>query len=58
MGILRALAVNILAVLRALSRIRRKGKLEKPSWQAVIEHAYSALCDPILDTLEFDACGA
>lgn len=55
-GLLRAVAINILAVLRAHSRVRRAGKLEKPSWQTVIEHALLALCEPILDTSAFDAC--
>jgi len=55
-GLLRAIAINILAVLRAMSRIRREGELDKPAWQTVIEHALLALCDPILDTSAFDAC--
>lgn len=55
-GLLRAVAINILAVLRAMSRIKREGKLQKPSWQTVIEHALLALCETILDTSAFDAC--
>lgn len=55
-GLLRAVAINILAVLRAMSRIRRDGTLKKPAWQTVIEHALLALCDPVLDTCAFDAC--
>jgi predicted transposase YbfD/YdcC len=54
-GLLRAVAINILATLRALSRIERDGELKKPPWQTVIEHALLALCDTILDTTAFDA---
>lgn len=55
-GILRALAVNILAVLRAMSRIEYAKKVQKPPWKAVIEHALLTLCDTFLDTSEFDVC--
>jgi predicted transposase YbfD/YdcC len=55
-GILRALAINILAVLRAMSRIDYARKVQKPPWKAVIEHALLALCDTFLDTSAFDAC--
>ena len=55
-GLLRAVAINILAVLRALSRTGDEGKFHKPPWKTVIEHALLALCDIILDTSAFDAC--
>jgi predicted transposase YbfD/YdcC len=55
-GLLRSMAINILSVLRALSRIRREGKFAKPAWKTVIEHALLVLCDVLLDTEVFDAC--
>ncbi len=38
-GILRAIAMNILALLRSMSRLRKGDTLVVPGWQAVIEHA-------------------
>lgn len=54
-GLLRAIAINILAVLRALSRYKRGQKWIRPTWKMVIEQALLTLCLPILDTTEFDA---
>lgn len=51
-GILRAIAINILAVLRALSR---DAKGRKPSWKTLIEQALIVLCDPLLDMEAFNA---
>lgn len=55
-GLLRTMAINIMAVLRALSRIEYAQKAQRPPWKAVIEHALLALCDTVLDTTAFDAC--
>lgn len=54
-GLLRAIAVNILAVLRALSRYKQGQKWLKPTWKMVIEQALLILCIPILDMSRFDA---
>lgn len=52
-GILRVIAINILALLRAMSRRRDGDTLETPSWQTVIEEAVLALLRSALDTEEF-----
>ncbi len=55
-GLLRAMAINILAVLRSLSR--KKSGCDtwlKPTWKTVIEHTLLVLCEPLLNTEEFDA---
>jgi len=54
-GILRAIAINILALLRSMSRLRKGDTLVTPGWQTVIEHAFQALLEPVLETGEFDA---
>ncbi|MFB6350724.1 MAG: hypothetical protein ABEN55_09385 [Bradymonadaceae bacterium] len=53
-GILRAIAINILALLRSMSRLRKGDQLVTPGWQQVIEHAFQALLTPVLETGEFD----
>lgn len=53
-GILRAIAINILALLRSMSRLRKGETLVTPSWERVIEHAFQALLTPALETGEFD----
>lgn len=55
-GLLRVIAVNILAVLRALSRYKRDDKWLTPTWKMVIEQALLSLCEPILDMQQFNAC--
>ena len=50
---LRMIAQNIVAVLRALSRMGRR--LEKPRWAAVLEHIAAVLFDTRLDAHRFDA---
>jgi hypothetical protein len=55
-GLLRLMAVNILAVLRALSRYKRAEKWLTPTWKMVYEHALLSLCEPILDMQQFNAC--
>jgi hypothetical protein len=57
-GLLRALAINILAVLRALSRIKRGNKWATPTWKTVIEQALLVLCEPLLDMEAFNALEA
>ena len=54
-GILRAIAINILAVLRALSRVERGENLVKPTWQTCIEQVLLVLFEPLLDMTEFNA---
>lgn len=54
-GLLRAMAINILAVLRALSRIQRGDKLIKPTWKTCIEQVLLVLFEPLLDMSEFNA---
>lgn len=51
-GLLRAMAINILAVLRALSR---DDKGDKPSWRRAIEQALMVLCEPTVDMEDFNA---
>lgn len=53
-GILRAIAINILALLRSMSRLRKGDQLVTPGWQRVIEHAIQALLRPVLETGDFD----
>jgi predicted transposase YbfD/YdcC len=53
-GLLRAIAINILAVLRALSRIARGKRLVKPRWQTCIEHVLLVLYEPLLDMTDFN----
>lgn len=53
---LRAIALDILAVARKLSRLDYTR--EPPSWQQVAEHFLLVLCDSILDTEDFDAAVA
>ncbi len=55
-SLLRCIATNILAVLRALSRIQTGDKLIKPSWKTCIEQALMTLFEPLLDMEEFNAC--
>ena len=52
-AVLRAVALNISAVARKLSR-SGTGE-ETPSWMEVAEHFLLKLCDSILDTEAFDA---
>jgi len=52
MAILRALALNILALLRYLSRLPYT--YETPSWRTVINYLVTLLCTPILDTEAFN----
>jgi len=54
-GLLRAIAINILAVLRALSRIQRGEKLIKPTWKTCIEQVLLVLFEPLLDMSDFNA---
>lgn len=54
-GLLRAIAINILAVLRALSRIERGEMLVKPTWKACIEQVLLVLFEPLLDMTAFNA---
>lgn len=55
-GLLRAMAINMLAMLRTLSRVEQAGKLIKPSWQTVVEQALLVLCEPLLCMEAFNAC--
>jgi len=52
-GVLRMIALNILAMARKLSRIGTTQ--EKPSWKQVAEHFFLVLCESILETEAFDA---
>jgi hypothetical protein len=54
-GVLRAVAINILADLRALSRIGRGDKLLKPTWKVCIEQVLLGLFEPLLDMTTFNA---
>ena len=54
-GILRAIAINILILLRPMSRLRKGDQLLTPGWKQVIEHAVQALLTPVLETGDFDA---
>ncbi len=49
-------AQNILAVLRALSRIG--AKRIKPKWNTVIDTVSHVMLEALLDTTLFDACEA
>jgi predicted transposase YbfD/YdcC len=57
-GLLRAIAINILAVLRALSRLSGDDQWVKPTWKMVAEHALMTLFAPVLETGDFDAFDA
>ncbi|MBW6496605.1 MAG: ISAs1 family transposase, partial [Burkholderiaceae bacterium] len=52
-GVLRMMALNILAMARKLSRIGTSQ--EKPSWKQVAEHFFLVLCESTLETEAFDA---
>jgi len=54
-GVLRSIAINILALLRSMSRLRRGETFVTPGWKKVIEHAMDALLHSALVTGEFDA---
>lgn len=59
-GLLRAMAINIAAVLRALSRYREKPEdpnspLVKHTWKHIVSAIRSLCFEPLIDTLEFDA---
>jgi len=55
--LVRMLAQNVLAVMRALSLLRTdaKKKLVKPTWRAVMDHFLSLLFEPLLPAPAFDA---
>lgn len=53
-SLLRMLAQNVVAVLRALSRIKHSRR--RPTWRQVAEHVLCTSFTPRLDTTEFDAC--
>ena len=53
-GLMRAMAINILAVLRALCRYKCGKKWLKPTWKTVTEDALMALCDTLLDMQAFN----
>ncbi|MGM0558649.1 MAG: hypothetical protein ACQEVA_19845 [Myxococcota bacterium] len=55
-GLLRSVAINMLAMLRTLSRVEQAGKLIKPSWTTVVEQALLVLCEPLLCMEAFNAC--
>lgn len=57
-GLMRMMAINMLAVLRALSRYRRGQKWETPTWEMVIEQALQVLFEPLLDMGAFNALEA
>jgi hypothetical protein len=48
-GVLRGIAISILAVLRATSRILRGDKLLKPTWKVCIEQVLLVVFEPLLD---------
>ncbi|NNL47506.1 MAG: ISAs1 family transposase [Acidimicrobiia bacterium] len=52
-SLLRRMAVNILAVVRRMSRVGYSQ--ETPSWRQVTDHFLLVLCDSILETEAFDA---
>ena len=54
-GLLRAMAINILAVLRALSWLKRGDDWVTPTWKTVIEDALIVLCRPLLNMEAFNA---
>ncbi len=54
-GLMRAMAINILAILRSLSRYTHGDRWLKPTWKMVIEHTLLVLCEPLLDMEAFDA---
>jgi predicted transposase YbfD/YdcC len=64
-GLMRAIAINIAAILRALSRIRQNPVEPdepdppdpiwlKPTWKTIAETALMLFFQPLLDTTEFD----
>jgi len=55
-SLLRCMAINILAVLRASSRIPQGKKWLKPAWMECVEQALMVLFEPLLDMEEFNAC--
>ncbi len=52
---MRAVAINILAILRSLSLYTHGDRWLKPTWKMVIEHTLLVLCEPLLDMEAFDA---
>lgn len=54
-GVLRVFALNILAVLRELSWLKRGDQWVTPTWQTVIEQAMLVLCEPLLEMEQFNA---
>jgi hypothetical protein len=65
-GLMRAIAINIAAILRALSRIRQNPVepdapnppepiWRKPTWRTIAETALLLFFRPLLDTTEFDS---
>jgi hypothetical protein len=53
-GILRVLAINILALLRSMSCIRKGDRAVTPGWSQVVEYAVQVLLEPALETGAFD----
>jgi len=53
-GILRTIAINILALLRSMSRLLRGETLVTPEWRKVIEYAFDALVHSNLKTNGFN----
>lgn len=54
-GLLRGMAINILAVLRAMSWLERGDDWVTPTWKTVIEQALLILCRPLLEMADFNA---
>lgn len=54
-GVLRAIAINILAMLRHLSWLKRGDEWVTPTWKTVIEQALLVLCEPLLEMDAFNA---
>lgn len=55
-AVLRVIAINILALLRSMSRLRVGDQLRPPTWRDVIEHAIQVRVEsPLVDTGGFDA---
>ena len=53
-GLLRAIAINILALLRELSWLKRGDTWVTPTWRTVIEQALLVLCEPLLEMSAFN----
>lgn len=53
-GILRVLAINILALLRSMSCIRKGDRTLTPGWSQVVEYAVQVLLEPALETGGFN----